>query len=101
MVNGVAPPDRSWDPWASNVPVGPQSATNMKHSLKESLHKMRMAFHILKHRVEGLPDIPIVQSLRHGAFTAGGTDSVPSWGTKIPHAMQHSQETNKKKRAGK
>jgi len=33
----------------------------------------------------------VVQWLRLPASTAGGTDWIPSWGTKIPHAAQHGQ----------
>ena len=31
-----------------------------------------------------------VQYLRHHASTAGAADSIPGWGTKIPHTVQHS-----------
>ena len=34
----------------------------------------------------------VVQWLRLCASTAGGTGSVPAWGTKIPHAVQYGQE---------
>ena len=33
----------------------------------------------------------VVQWLRLSAFTAGGTGSIPGWGTKIPHAVQRDQ----------
>ena len=33
----------------------------------------------------------VVQWLRLGASTAGGTGSIPGWETKIPHAVQHDQ----------
>ena len=36
-----------------------------------------------------------VQWLRLHTSTAGGADSVPGWGTKIPHARQHSHKNNK------
>ena len=39
-----------------------------------------------------------VQLLRLRASTAGGTDSIPGWGTEISHAAWHGQ--NKRKKAG-
>ena len=33
-----------------------------------------------------------VQCLGLHDSTAGGTQSIPSWGTKVPHAMQHGQK---------
>ena len=38
---------------------------------------------------------PEFQWLRLHASTAGGTDLVPGWGTKIPHAVWCGQKTNK------
>ena len=38
-----------------------------------------------------------VQWLGHQASSAGSTDLIPDWGTKILHAMQHGQKTGKKK----
>ena len=40
----------------------------------------------------------VVQWLRLRALNAGGTGSIPGWGTKIPHAAQRGQnkQTNKK-----
>ena len=35
-----------------------------------------------------------VQWLRLRASTAGGTGSIPDWGTKIPHAAQSGQKKN-------
>ena len=39
-----------------------------------------------------------VQWLGLRASIAGATDSIPGWGTKMPHAMQHGQKKKKKKR---
>lgn len=39
-------------------------------------------------------DGPVVKT---PASTAGGTGSVPGWGTEITHAMQHGQKRKKKK----
>ena len=36
------------------------------------------------------------QWLRLHASTAGGVGSIPGWGTKIPHVMQHGQNKTKK-----
>ena len=38
----------------------------------------------------------VVQWLILCFSNAGGTGSIPGWGTKIPHAMQHSQKKKKK-----
>ena len=38
----------------------------------------------------------VIQWLRLCASNAGGMDSVPPWGTKIPHAVQHDQINNMK-----
>ena len=35
---------------------------------------------------------PVVQWLRLDAPTAGGTSSIPGWGTKSPHATRHGQK---------
>ena len=43
-------------------------------------------------------DFLVVQWLRLHASTAGGTGSIPGWGTKIPHATWHGPEKKKKKR---
>ena len=40
-----------------------------------------------------------VQWLGLRASTAGGTNSIPGQGTKIPHAMQHSQKKKKESAA--
>ena len=37
----------------------------------------------------------VVQWLRLHVSTAGGVDSIPSLGTKIPHATQHGQKKKK------
>ena len=34
-------------------------------------------------------EFPVVQWLRLWASNAGGTGSIPGWGTKIPHATRH------------
>ena len=34
----------------------------------------------------------LVQWLRLGISNAGGTGSIPGWGTKIPHTMQQGQK---------
>ena len=39
-----------------------------------------------------------VQWLRLHASNAGGTCSIPGWGTKIPHAAWHGQKKKKKER---
>ena len=36
----------------------------------------------------------MVQWLRLSASNAGGVGSIPSWGTKIPHATQYSTHTH-------
>ena len=36
---------------------------------------------------------PVVQWLGIHTFTAGGTKSIPGWGTEIPHATQHNMHT--------
>ena len=38
----------------------------------------------------------VVQWLRLRASNAGGTGSIPGWGTKIPHAVQQSKKTKTK-----
>ena len=38
----------------------------------------------------------VAQWLRIHASTAGGVGSIPGWGTKIPHVMQHGQNKTKK-----
>ena len=43
-------------------------------------------------------DFPGGQWLRLHTSNAGGTSSIPGWGTKIPHAMRHSQKTERKKK---
>ena len=40
----------------------------------------------------------MVQWLRQGASTAGGTGWIPGWGTKIPHATWCDQKTEEKKK---
>ena len=40
----------------------------------------------------------MVQWLGLQASTAGNTSLIPGWGTKIPHAVQHSQKLEKKKK---
>ena len=39
----------------------------------------------------------VVQWLRLHASNAGGTGSIPSWGTKIPHVMRPKDKERKKK----
>ena len=43
----------------------------------------------------------VVQWLRHHVFTSGSTDFIPGRGSKIPHAVWHSQKKNKKKKNSK
>ena len=40
----------------------------------------------------------VVQWLGLRASTAGGMDSIPGWGTKILHTVQHGKKKKKKKR---
>ena len=40
----------------------------------------------------------MVQWLRLCASNAEGTDSIPGWGTKIPHAVWYSKKKKKKKK---
>ena len=42
-----------------------------------------------------------VRWLRHRSSTAGGTGSIPGQGTKIPHAAQHGQKIEKRKKKRK
>ena len=46
---------------------------------------------------DGLGTSLVVQWVRHWAYTAGDTGSIPSLGTKIPQATQHSQKIEEKK----
>ena len=39
-----------------------------------------------------------VQWLRLHAYTEGGTDSIPGWGTKIPQAMECGQKKKERKK---
>ena len=39
----------------------------------------------------------MVQWLRFCTSNAGGSDSIPGWGTKISHATWHSQKEKKKR----
>ena len=41
-----------------------------------------------------------IQWLGLHASNAGGVGSIPGWGTKIPHAVQHGQRKERKKRKG-
>ena len=63
-----------------------------------NFHYLRISYKPSEFKYQEFGKSLVVQWLGLHASTAGGTDSIPGCGTKIPHAMQYGQkEKNKNK----